>query len=99
MKPEQTKKVLRTYENLLTKKGFESKRIPSTDIPINEVKYNKEILNHICWMCAEAQRFDENKLDKINRWLGFIQGTLWTSGLFTIDDMREHVIEASKKER
>jgi hypothetical protein len=28
---------------------------------------------------------------KINRWVGFVQGVLWKEGLFTIDQMREHV--------
>jgi hypothetical protein len=27
---------------------------------------------------------------KIQRWLGFVQGVLWSSGLFTIDELRDH---------
>ena len=28
---------------------------------------------------------------KCNRWLGFVQGVLWMSGIYTIDQLRDHV--------
>jgi len=30
------------------------------------------------------------KLEKAFRWLGFIQGCLWSAGVYTINDLREH---------
>jgi hypothetical protein len=33
---------------------------------------------------------------KINRWLGFIQGALWWGGVFTVDQLRAHVIGVSR---
>lgn len=30
-----------------------------------------------------------NEIEKVHRWLGFIQGILWTQGIFTINEMRE----------
>lgn len=55
--------------------------------------------NHAVWMCIQAEKMTlypnpttEDWL-KGNRWLGFIQGVLWLTGLFTINDMRRHVKE------
>jgi hypothetical protein len=28
---------------------------------------------------------------KAHRWLGFVQGVLWTQGIYTIDELRAHV--------
>jgi hypothetical protein len=54
--------------------------IPSSDVA----------LSHAAWMCEQARTFAETgKLDKANRWIGFIQGTLWMAGRATIDEMRE----------
>lgn len=46
---------------------------------------------HAHWMCLEIPGLLEtdNGFAKANRWLGFIQGVLWTSGVFTIEDMRD----------
>ena len=49
-------------------------------------------LDHIRWMLNEMSNIEE--LDKLNRWLGFVQGALWCGGVYTIDEMREHVREA-----
>ena len=32
----------------------------------------------------------EDKLEKLMRWLGFLQGTLWVLGVFSIDELRLH---------
>lgn len=49
------------------------------------------LLEHAAWMCNETlyklENFDENR-DKIMRWLGFIQATLWAAGFYTIEKMK-----------
>jgi hypothetical protein len=50
---------------------------------------------HLQWMLEEIETMtDENKR---NRWIGFVQGCCWQLGLFTIDEMREHVRELISK--
>lgn len=47
-------------------------------------------LQHAKWMCLTASdRLLD--LERKNRWLGFIQGILFMSNIFTINEMREHV--------
>lgn len=50
-------------------------------------------VKHANWMVHEMLRQleeDAMSAEKVNRWLGFVQGVMWSAGLFTIDEMREH---------
>jgi hypothetical protein len=47
---------------------------------------------HLRWMLGEMQGMED--LPKLNRWLGFVQGVMYTSGLCSIDDLRRHATEA-----
>lgn len=51
---------------------------------------------HILWMCDQVDKFiEEGRNDKLNRWIGFMQGVMWMTGLATIDEMRTmNTIEA-----
>lgn len=52
---------------------------------------NGTALQHVNWMldnmCDNLPTLD---MEKAARWLGFIQGVLWVSNVFTIDEMRDH---------
>jgi hypothetical protein len=39
-------------------------------------------------MLEEIPKFIKNG-EKAHRWLGFVQGVLWTQGIFTIDQLRD----------
>lgn len=48
-------------------------------------------LEHAYWMLSSIRQFiQEGKLDKVQRWLGFVQGTLWMTGVYSIDELRAH---------
>lgn len=47
----------------------------------------KALHPHILWMLNELHKLEG---DKYNRWLGFIQGYLWTNNIYTIEQLREH---------
>lgn len=51
---------------------------------------SEEKLQHVAWMCQEIS---SRKLapGKEDRWLGFVQGCMWSWGYLTIDQMREQV--------
>jgi len=43
------------------------------------------------FMCDRAQKFvDDGRIEKAMRWLGFLQGTFWNLGLFTLDELKHH---------
>ncbi len=44
---------------------------------------------HINWMLDEIAKLTDE--GKIQRWICFIQGYFWTMGIYSIDQMREHI--------
>ncbi len=32
----------------------------------------------------------EDRMEKVFRWLGFLQGVLWSHGIFTLQELKEH---------
>ena len=49
-----------------------------------------EALQHCYWMCQEVKKWESARLEKAFRWLGFIQGVLWTRGVTTLDTLKDH---------
>ena len=72
-------KVLQMYCEELEEKGYKPEKNPYMSG------------NYAYWMCKEVLSWPlEEVWEKANRWLGFIQGIFWTTGLYSIDEMREH---------
>ncbi len=44
---------------------------------------------HLRWMVAESLTWGPERAGKLNRWLGFVQGSLWAMGLVTVEQMRQ----------
>lgn len=48
-------------------------------------------LCHVKWMLTEMKEYTPDRSsDKLNRWLGFVQGVFWCEDVYTIDEMRTH---------
>ncbi|MBI2047842.1 MAG: hypothetical protein HYT27_01765 [Parcubacteria group bacterium] len=48
-------------------------------------------LAHCNSMLDEMEVFlKEKRMDKLNRWLGFMQGVFWVLGIYTLDQLRNH---------
>ncbi len=48
-------------------------------------------LNHLLSMLPKMEAFiREGQREKFFRWLGFMQGVLWTLGEFSLNDLRDH---------
>ena len=69
---------------------FERKAIAKCDYPYNKLlKGFPYGLEHCHGMLDKMEGFiREDRLDKVNRWLGFIQGCLWMSGNRTLDSLK-----------
>lgn len=49
------------------------------------------VLCHVKWMLAEMSNWGPtNHWDKLNRWLGFVQGAFWCEDVYSIEEMKEH---------
>jgi hypothetical protein len=50
-------------------------------------------LSHLLFMCQEAQVFvDTDRVEKAMRWLGFLQGALWSHAYCTLDELKRHAM-------
>lgn len=84
--------VLEAYAEYLRMHNHAPVRMDSTLWPDDKWA----VLNHCMWMCVEAINFvdnangDEEQVYKAKGWLGFVQGCLWFSRQFTVDQLREH---------
>lgn len=49
-------------------------------------------IDHLYWMCEEIKQIarKKDKTEKAMRWLGFIQGSLWFAGEFSIRELKSH---------
>jgi hypothetical protein len=56
-----------------------------------------EALRHAHWMCLEALTFPEEKLEKKMRWLGFVQGVLWSFGIAAIEELKRQNMPDEEK--
>jgi len=73
------------------------KKFEELDIPKRQSTHdslpnsNDEFLSHCYGMLDEMEVFlQEGRLDKAFRWLGFIQGCLWRSGVYSVEEMKNH---------
>lgn len=54
---------------------------------------------HLLWMLDEMDTMNASPpnveaLAKLHRWLGFVQGVMWTTGIYSIDELRAHTRQA-----
>ena len=69
-------------------------KVLSTQKPENFSKLAKPekrcSLGNLQWMCSVAlENMDQFPIDKLSRWLGFIQGVMCTHGLISVDGERD----------
>ena len=77
------------YDDLLKEEGFIIKcKEPFTKV--DTITENENELNHIRWMLNAIPLMidDPKKLERVNRWIGFIQGSLWSRGYYSIEEMK-----------
>lgn len=46
-------------------------------------------IRHLKFMCEKGKQLADLNQDKANRWLGFVQGALWMTGMASITEMRQ----------
>ena len=77
MTTEQCIRILEQYRQMLVDQGS-----------VQEMDFST--MRHVHFMCSEAINiFRAGQVEKGMRWLGFIQGALWSNGVRTIEEMKE----------
>jgi len=74
------------------RKKFEDLNIEKEAYPHDEFLNFPEIgLKHCYSMLDKMEKFlDEDRIEKSFRWLGFIQGVLWSQKIYTLTELMNH---------
>ena len=77
---------------VIYRKKFEELSISQKQFPLNSIpKSDDDFLAHCHGMLDEIEVFiQEGRIDKVFRWLGFIQGCFWRVGIYTVEEMKNH---------
>ena len=73
-------------------KHLDKLKTETAETDYNARSPSREIaLNHLLSMLPKMKGFiKEGRREKFFRWLGFIQGVLWSLGEFSLNDLRNH---------
>ena len=79
--------VINKYRNCFKKQGIKAIDFPHNEKPASP----EEILGHCRGMLDKMEVFiKEGRKEKAFRWLGFIQGCLWSTGQYSLEDLKNH---------
>jgi hypothetical protein len=79
--------VIQIYRDYFQTKGIGIIDFSETDKP----KSREEKLAHCHGMLSKMESFvKEGRIEKTFRWLGFIQGCLWSVGVYFLGDLKNH---------
>jgi len=87
MNAERILEVIKIYRDYFTAKGIGIMDSSETDKPSSK----EEILAHCHGMLDKMEGFiNEGRIEKVFRWLGFIQGCLWSEEVYSLEDLKNH---------
>lgn len=87
MNPEKVQQVISTYRQKFEELGIGKKDYPHEDL----LDAPEQGLEHCHGMLDKMEGFlSENRMDKVFRWLGFLQGFLWSQRMYTLTDLTNH---------
>ena len=85
---EYKKSVARFYAKVLEDMHRRPIKLPDTgELNVPAI----EMLDHCLYMCYEIDKFlDQGRIDKADRWIGFIQGVFAAYNMYSIKEMAHH---------
>lgn len=88
MNDEQVAQVARTYQERLSREGYEPHPIDFDRTTASFPRSRQ--LEHVAWLCMDLQELlKKGERERAMRHLGFAQGVLWVHGIFAINELRE----------
>jgi len=79
--------VIKRYRNYFKEQGIVAIDFPHDKKPETQ----EEKLGHCYGMLPKMEVFiQEGRMDKAFRWLGFIQGCLWSEDQYALEDLMDH---------
>jgi len=89
--------VINTYREAFESMGIRPERHPDWLKPGSS---KEAALAHCYYMINQMENFvEEKRIEKVFRWLGFVQGILWMTEQYTIDELKNHNRPDKEKKR
>lgn len=87
---ERVRAIVEFYDAHLQNVGVPVRKLPLAPEVARRVGEAPE-WQHLRYMFEEMRKMiSEGRTEKAMRWLGFVQGVLWTTGAFSLDDLKNH---------
>jgi len=87
MNSEKILEVIYVYKDYFLEDNIE----PLDFIHGDKLAFSTDVLSHCCGMVNKIEKFVvEGRKEKAFRWLGFMQGCLWSLGIYSLDDLKNH---------
>ena len=87
MTKDEIREVLVIYREELNRRGFSGCEFSHQET----LCFEFHALQHVFDMIDKIEEFlEEDRIEKAFRWLGFMQGCLWSFGIYTLEDLRDH---------
>lgn len=84
MDGDKVREVLAIYRRKFEKMGVPKQKFSAVQLPVTP-----SVLAHCHAMLDEVEIFiQEGRVEKAMRWLGFIQGCLWSQGMYNLEDLK-----------
>ena len=97
MTKEKVRQVLKIYRRKLASLGVAKADYPHGKLLNINQNYQQRGLWHCHAMLDKIEGFiKEDRMDKVFRWLGFVQGCLWMQRIYTLEDLTNHNRKDSK---
>ena len=87
MTSEKVIEVIETYRQLFVERSIGKIDYPNGEL-LNEEVHGLEHCHGMLDKMIELVR--EERMDKVFRWLGFVQGVLWASRVYPLTDLKNH---------
>ena len=88
------------YDHLIRMhEGVRAEALSNSDTRERVFRFSTEKrVSHLLHVCQTAIAFvDAGRVPKAMRWLGFLQGALWSHGYFALDDLKHHSMPDNEK--
>jgi hypothetical protein len=87
MTADKIQSVIKVYRRKLTQYNIKPQDYPP-EVPL---AVRTRGLQHCMGMLDKMEEFiRQGRIDKSFRWLGFVQGVLWSYGIYTLEELKNH---------
>lgn len=97
MTPDKVREVLLIYRKKFDELGIPEREYPKDRTPNRataSIDFKNPYYHHLAHCHSMLRKMEtfiqEGRMDKVFRWLGFIQGVLWAAGIYTVEEMANH---------